>query len=485
MQGRGSVWLATVALAAAAPVSVALTASAAPRPPAAHHVAARGDFDGDGTPDLVAGAPGGDRVRVIYSKATPGGSHSQWIDSPDPDALDFGATLAVGDFNGDGYADLAVGAPDYTGSDTVQRGAVFIFNGSKTGLHDKGVVFKGPDDFDDDNELGTSLAAGKANTDRFGDLAIGNPGPAGGGDSSGSVLVVFGSATGLSLTASIGLSSAAPVENGEFGTSVAFGDVNGDGHTDLIVGEPGGGSILPSSSDYAGDIQVIYGTAAGLGPKHKTLGGSTLGAAGALGWSLAAGDVNHDGYTDVVAGAPAATVHGQTLAGKAVVLLGGKHGLSAKNRRVFSEDSPRVPGAAVSTDRFGYSVAVGDLTGDRRADVVVGAPGAVADKQPAGGAVYVFRGAASGATTKHCQRLTQASKGIPGVPLSGSELGSAVATLGTAAAAHRDLLIGVPAMHKGGVILVLRGGSGAVTGKHVHVHKDAATGDGFGSAFAP
>jgi hypothetical protein len=486
MRGFGTVWFATAVLAAAAPVSVAVgaPASATPRQVSAHHVAARGDFDGDGKADLVAGAPGGNRVRVIYTKAKPGGSHAQWLDSPDADALDFGATLAVGDFNGDGYADLAVGAPDYTGSDTVERGAVFIFDGGKHGLHYEGAVFKGPDDFDDDNELGTSLAAGKVNQDRFADLAIGNPGPAGGGDSSGSVLVLFGSASGLSLTGAIGIGSAKPVEQGDFGTSVALGDVNGDGHTDLIVGEPGGGHLVPSSSDMAGDIQVFYGTSAGLGPKHQTFFGSPLGAAGSLGWALAAGKINHDKYTDIVAGAPAATVHGQTLAGKVVVMFGGKHGLSAANRRVFSEDSPHVSGAAASTDRFGYAVAVGDLSADGRADVVVGAPGAAAAKQPAGGAVYVFRGTKSGATAAHSQRLTQASKGVPGAAVSGAELGTAVSTIGTAVAAHRNLLIGIPAKHLGGWVIELHGGSKGVTGTHARRLKDPSPGEGFGGAFA-
>jgi len=468
-------------IAAGAAVGSTASAAATTRAPGAHHASARGDFDGDGKADIVAGAPGGNRVRVIYTKAKPGGTHSHWLTEPGGANGAFGSALAVGDFNGDGFADLAVGALGYTNSDSVEQGAVFIFTGSKTGLHYSGKRFLGPNAFDDDNELGASLATGTINADRFADLAIGNPGPAGGGDSEGSVLVLFGSPSGLSLTGSADIGSGTPVEQGDFGTSVLLVDVNGDGHKDLIVGEPGGGPADPSPG---GDIQVFYATATGIGAKHTTIDGSAVHAQGGFGTNLAGGDINGDGFADVVAGAPSATVDGKAVAGKVVVLTGGRHGLTATRRQVFSEATPHVAGAVVSTDRFGSSVAVGDLTGDGRADVIVGAPGAVAAGQPAGGAIYLLPGGKSGASAVGSRRITQATAGVPGVPVSGAEFGTAVATIGTAVDAHRDLLVGVPAKHEGGQLVELRGGSGGVSAHHARLFKDATPGDGLGSVLA-
>jgi hypothetical protein len=491
MRRSRTVGFAVAAITVAAPVAVALTASApaaaAPRQvPAAHHAPVHVDFDGDGKADLVVSATGSGRVRVSYSKAKPGGSHTQWISAPETASYGFGSALAVGDFNGDGFADLAIGAPGFSDNmDDTEQGAVFIYAGSKTGLHYTGVAFKGPDDFDDDNELGAALAAGDVNSDGFADLVMGNPGPEGGGDGTGSVRIVFGSSAGLTTAGETGMGSPSPAEEGNFGASVALADVNGDGDKDLLVGEPGGGPALPTdATTHSGDIQVFYGTASGIGPTHQTFLGSTMGAAGALGSSIAVGDINHDGYADVVSGAPYATVHGKALAGKVVVMFGGKHGLLAKHHRAISEASPHVAGSAVSTDRFGSAVAVGDLTADHRADVIVGDPGATAAKQPAGGAVYIFDGTKSGFTTRHSQRLTQATKGIPGAAVSGSELGTAVTTLPAAKAPGRHLLVGVPDKHKGGLVLVLHSGSSGVTGKHARAIKDSSPGDGFGSVFA-
>ena len=88
------------------------------------------------------GAPGGDRVRVKYTHAKPGGSHTKWLTPPESGfgSSFFGNTLAVGDFNHDGFSDLAIGAPVWTNTVTVgtnreTQGALYFYNGSKTGLH--------------------------------------------------------------------------------------------------------------------------------------------------------------------------------------------------------------------------------------------------------------------------------------------------------------------------------------------------------------
>jgi hypothetical protein len=493
MRRMRTVGLVTAVVTVAAPAAMAMTAAialpssaiAAASRPAISHAATHGDFDGDGKQDLVVGAPGHVRVRVTYTSATPGGSHSQWIAKPDPNAFGFGSALAVGDFNGDGFADLAVGALGYVSAESsAEQGAVFIYDGSPTGLHYSGTVFKGPDNPDDDNEFGAALAAGNVNGDSFADLAVGNPGPEGGGDGMGSVAVIFGSATGLTSAGELHFGSPNPVEEGNFGASVVLADVNGDGHPDLVAGEPGGGPALTSGFVHAGDIQVLFGDAAGIGSTHEMLTGAQVGASGSLGSSLAEGNITHDRFADVVAGAPAATVAGKSEAGRVVLLTGGTQGLTASHRTVFSEASPGVPTAPLIGDAFGSAVAVGDLTGDGRAEIIVGAAGAHVGTLKRSGAVYVFRGTKAGATSAHCQRLTQATTGVPGAPAAGADLGAAVATRVVAGARSRVLLIGVPNKHAGGLVLELPGGSSGINPLHTSVIKDPQVGDGFGSAFA-
>jgi hypothetical protein len=470
-----------------APIAMAANPSsaAATRTAAKPRVAVHGDFDGDGKADIVIGAPDGDRVLVKYTKAKLHGSHTQWIVAPSANAFNFGAAIATGDFNGDGFADLAVGAPGYTGDNHIQRGAVYIFDGSKTGLHYSGTPLFPPSTLDlaDANDFGSSLATGNLTGDRYTDLAIGDPDNNVSGANQGVVTVMSGSHSGLKSATD--LFSHVLVADGDFGQSVALADVNGDGRADVVVGEPGGGPTLPGGvSTTSGDIQVFLDTAAhGLGLPRTYLG-STLGASGGLGSSLAEGTINHDRYADIVTGAPAATVAGQGLAGKVAVLFGGKHGLSATTAKVFSKSTAHVAGAAVSTDRFGLSVAVGDLNDDKLADVIVGVPGGTAGGQPAAGQVYVFRGTNKGVTATKSQVISQATAGVTGNPVSGGELGSAVTTVGAAGAAHRELLIGVPAKHQGGWTLILRGGSRGVTGAHSKAVKDTRLGDLFGDALA-
>jgi hypothetical protein len=448
------------------------------------HAAVHSDVDGDGKPDLVVGSESGNRVLVDYTTAKPGGSHRQWINSPQRSTFDFGAALATGDFNGDGFADLAVGAPEYMTPDGVSEGAVYLYTGSKRGLHYSGKAFYGPSDSEATNDFGAALATGSVNGDRFTDLAVGDPGASPTDPGQGSAVVLEGSRAGLRPGSRVTLTSAHPLAGGGFGTAVALGDVNGDGRGDLIVGEPGGGTTLSGTATHVGDVQQFLSTKHGLSLSARTFSGSGLHAAGGLGSSLATGDINDDGFADVVAGAPQASVGGQGLAGVVAVLSGSRHGLAAAGAKVLSKLTAHVAGSPVSTDRFGLAVAVGDLNHDHHADVIVGVPGGTAAGAPAAGEVYVFHGAKHGVTAVGSQLITQDTAGVPGSPVSGSQFGSAVATLGTASALHRRLIIGMPDEHAGGWTFALVGDAHRVTGAGALVIKDSRESDQFGGALA-
>jgi hypothetical protein len=418
-------------------------------------------------------------VRIDYTSAHPGGHHVQVL-APPVSAVGPFTALAVGDFNGDGFADLALGAPDYSNNiDSTEQGAVYIYYGSPHGLKPTPTLFTGPDDFDNDNELGSSVAAGDVNGDGYDDLAVGNPGPAGGGDSEGSVRIYYGSASGLSATGAQGFGSLHPVDEGEFGSAVTLADVNGGGHADLIVGEPGG---HPGSAIFVnrpqGDVQVFYGTKHGVGSTHKLIWGKSVKASGGFGSVLASGNIDGKAPADVVASAPQARVAGHANAGKIVVFRGGHGGITAARHQTRGTAFTHLPKSAAATALFGESIAIGDLTGDGKSEVIVGAPAAAAPKAGEG-VVYVLHGSSHGVTATGAQRITEAAVGNPGdTPRGHADFGYSVAVL--VGGKHRRIAIGVPRANLGGTntlsgaVVVLRGSAAGVSLHHVKVIAGAA-----------
>jgi hypothetical protein len=188
-----------------------------------------------------------------------------------------GSSLAAGDFNKDGYADLAVGVPGYNTAG-VKAGAVNVLYGSATGL---GVGLDSPasqiwsresdgvlGEPAEGDRFGHSLAAGDFDGTGFDDLAIGVPGDdIGDAKDAGSVNVLYGSATGITtlhnqLWDQTGLDENGGVEAGDaFGSALAAGDFNGNGVADLAIGVPGEdvevGIVIFSN---AGSVDVLYGT---------------------------------------------------------------------------------------------------------------------------------------------------------------------------------------------------------------------------------
>ncbi|MEQ1503833.1 MAG: integrin alpha [Myxococcota bacterium] len=323
-------------------------------------VASAGDVNGDGFDDLIVGDPdAGDTQSTegavhlylgssLGLESTP--SRSAWSGNQ---LARLGESVAsAGDVNGDGFDDIIVGAPLYS-NDTPEEGRAFVFHGSASGL---GATPAWSAESDQQrSEFGHSVAsAGDVNGDGFDDVVVGARYYDGAQTTAGRAYVYLGSAAGLERTA---VWIAESVQSGaQFGTSVASaGDVNGDGFDDLIVGEPW---FTDGHAD-EGRVNLFLGSASG--PELTatwTAESDTVGAG--FGRSVAsAGDVNGDGFDDVFVGS--------TYVGFAAVFLGQPGGLGASAAFTASSGQP--------DSGFGQSVASGgDIDGDGRLDLLVGAP---------------------------------------------------------------------------------------------------------------
>jgi hypothetical protein len=410
-----------------------------------------GDFDGDGRSDLAIGVPGTNTVRVSYTHAKPHGSSTVNL-KPGAQAkknMNFGTTLATGDVNGDGYADLAVAAPQFTNKKYV--GAVFVFEGSAAGLRPtpQVIVDRTPKDSDIDsvNELAETI--GDANGDKYADLVTA---------SSAGVFVFHGSAHGVHAADKTKVN----VSDGE---SVALADVNGDGHPELVVGRSIGG--IKNHGDVYGEIDIFKGKAHGLGTTRHDIVGNQVGEASfpyeGFGSTIVAGDFNGDGYADIAAGVPGGKQSGADKhPGNVLALFGGPHGLSKDDVQRFDEHMAY--SGSSDDDSFGTTIAAGDITGDGYTDLVVDAPDVKVDGHPSAGAVYLVHGSPDGLTATDDQRFTQSSTGIPGTAAKDDAFGTALYVGDFTGGAHLDVAIGTP-LHKSwkGYVVGLRGTANGVT----------------------
>lgn len=244
-----------------------------------------GDFDGDSNVDIVASSLEVDCNKgAVYVLMGSGGSTSWTEDTTGilgTASCDdyFGASLAVGDFNNDGYDDLAVGTPGAADSTYSASGSVHIIYGSSTGLTDTGDQLWHQDVSGIEGvaevyeQFGSALTAGDFNCDGYDDLAIGTPGEAVGAVlEAGAVNVIFGSSSGLSTLDSIWYQGMGGVDgtaeaHDYFGAAVAAGNFNGDsasGHAceDLAIGAPN--EDESTSVPDSGFLYIIDGTTSGL-----------------------------------------------------------------------------------------------------------------------------------------------------------------------------------------------------------------------------
>ena len=354
-------------------------------------VASAGDVNGDGYGDVVVGAlaaDGGDadegRAYVYLGSASGLAPTAAWTVEADQAHAHLGDPVAAaGDVDGDGYSDVLVGAPDYDGGQ-VDEGRVWLYSGSATGLSASPTWTAEVDQ--DGAQFGGSLAcAGDLNGDGYADVVVGAHEYDGGLVDEGRVFVFFGSASGL--PASADWTAEAGQAGAEFGARVnAAGDVNGDGLGDLIVSA----YLFDGAQVDEGAVFLYYGAAAGPSVSSSWSAEGDLADAW-LGISTAnAGDVNGDGFDDVVVGASKYS-NPEVDEGAAFLFPGSSSGLAATPS--WSAESDQA-GASL-----GHAVAgAGDVDGDGYADIALGAF-LYSDGESSEGATFVHAGSPSGLST--------------------------------------------------------------------------------------
>lgn len=414
------------------------------------------DFDGDGYQDVAftaAGGTVGGKKRAGYVAVVYGSSkglnlaHRQVVSQNTAgvpgvaEAGDrFGSGLSSADLDGDGYADLVVGAPgEEAGGRT---GSLAVVWGGKKGLSGATAVASGTEsgnaigDFDGDGDLDVAtahsllagpfdrttgaaavselsldpvdyrtnaLAAGDIDHDGITDLVALNVDNTSDDYSNADmyhrrVLYLRGTAQGLSAPVTLKNQDGSLFRGGE---QLGIGDVNKDGYGDLVIGRSFTHDEVDDDLLIGGQIGVVYGSATGPDPSGEAIvtqdtpkvPGATEGG-DSFGGGLSVGDVNGDGYADVATGAFTEDIGETDDAGQVTVVRGGAKGLTGTGSVAFNQNTPKVPGTAERLDFFGAATSLTDVNRDGKAELFVGATG----ENSFDGGVWAFRNPGTGPT---------------------------------------------------------------------------------------
>ena len=356
-----------------------------------HSVALANDINGDGFPDLIVGAPqknsfgqiDNGRVYFFYGGNEQTVNGFEWKTTSNQAGAQLGyAVASAGDVNGDGFSDVLVGAPFFDNGQQ-DEGKAFLYLGDEKGpsvTHDWSVEGN-----QIDARLGISVAtAGDVNGDEFSDVIIGASKYSNGVPDEGAAFIFHGSQSGLNQVSDRTISG--NQSNALFGWMVgSAGDVDADGYGDIFVTA----RHYDNGHNNEGRVYLFEGSATGIGSSaawqfESNQPGAQLGYSAAL-----LGDVNGDGFSDVIFGAPFHDLGGNN-AGRVFAFHGSINGLNN------TPDWTQVSNQANAW--FGRSVSsAGDVNGDGYSDVLVGAPN-FDSGQINEGVAYLFAGSASGIT---------------------------------------------------------------------------------------
>ena len=347
-----------------------------------------GDVNGDGKDDFVVGTVENATTQgsaiVYYGAADPGNglSNSGTLIGSGVNDKFAAAVSGAGDVNGDGYSDIIIGAPGYGRNSIVEEGRAYLYYGSEYGIDTLGV-----DDFSFQNtgqvidhsgyHFGATVAdGGDINGDGYGDVLVSTDrNDAGTGND---VYIYYGSSYSISTTPAFSEKRASPQPDSDFGRALATtGDLNGDGFGDIVIGAP---LYDADGLTDQGALFIYFGSSSGLSSTISPLAFKSNSNGAFLGNSVSGGgDLNGDGYSDFVAGASGYNLHD----GAIFIYHGTASGVAYSSRSHLSY-------VGVET---GASVAInGDINGDGYADLIAGAPLLGVNQVSHCGGVFVFHG---------------------------------------------------------------------------------------------
>lgn len=327
-------------------------------------VANAGDVNADGFADIIVGASRfsngeeNEGAAFVYYGSPDGlKKEASWTAEGNQANAFFGSSVsAAGDVNRDGYADVVVGAHFYDNGET-NEGRIFIYLGSPNGLAKEAVWTA------ESNQVGANFGksvacAGDVNKDGYSDILVGAPNFDNGQVNEGRAFLFLG--TNMGITQSAAWTGESNQADANFGLSVASaGDVNGDGFADIVVGA----SRYDEGMSNVGKIYVYMGASNGISLYPDwTYTGNIMD--GNLGISVAtAGDINGDGFSEIIIGSFGSG--GQNPKGSAYVFSGSVRGMTNQVAQIAIQNNPQaLVGQSVST--------AGDINGDGYADVIAG-----------------------------------------------------------------------------------------------------------------
>ncbi|MER5494335.1 FG-GAP and VCBS repeat-containing protein [Streptomyces sp. NPDC002490] len=408
------------------------------------------------------------------------------------------------DFNDDGYADVAVSASAATVAGHAAAGQIVVIYGGRSTTRKVAISQNTagvPGSAEKEDRFGGDTAYGDFDKDGYDDLAVGALGEDLGSDKDGgTVIILWGSASGLKGGSTV--VDPRPTKHDRFGRALEAADFDKDGRVDLAIAsrdsatvdvlrggfnrsaKPAGRyTVTPAIFDGAGDgVQNLHsGDANGDGREdlivngysksdgynaNYWLPGSSRGATTSGAQKLPAGiitdigDTNHDGFQDIVFGINwDSGISGSALGGRVMIAKGTRSGPAHGQRQSFTQNTPGVPGGSEKADSFGTELDLGDVNGDKRLDLVIGAPGEDLSGGKDQGTVTVLYGAAngSGISTVGARSFSQNTPGVPNSDETGDFFGSDVHVDDLDGDGRGDVLVGAVGEDGGnGAVYALR-----------------------------